>query len=140
MTNEIQFIRGKKVLLDFQLSEVYQVEIKRLNQQVNRNLNRFPEDFMFQLRKEEWNALRLQLATSKGGRRYLPYAFTEHGAVMLASVLNSEVAIQASIFVVRLLCTSGNIWMPTRNSPKSWMNCKPNTTTSFRWFSMPSKA
>ena len=98
---DIQVIRGKRVLLDFQLSAVYQIETKRLNQQVKRNSERFPEDFMFQLTEEEWAALRLQNATSKGGRRYLPYAFTEHGAVMLASVLNSEVAIKASIFVVR---------------------------------------
>ncbi|HOY97133.1 MAG TPA: ORF6N domain-containing protein [Catalimonadaceae bacterium] len=101
IVKDIQVVRGRRVLLDFQLAAIYQIETKRLNQQVKRNSDRFPEDFMFQLTEEEWAALRLQNATSKGGRRYLPHAFTEHGAVMLASVLNSEVAIKASIFVVR---------------------------------------
>lgn len=101
IVRDIQVIRGKRVLLDWQLASLYEIETKRLNQQVKRNLERFPNDFMFQLTDEEWDGLRLQFATSKGGRRYLPYDFTEHGAVMLASVLNSEVAIKSSIFVVR---------------------------------------
>ena len=101
IVKDIHVIRGKRILLDFQLAAIYQIETKRLNQQVKRNSERFPPDFMFQLSEDEWSSLRSQFATSKGGRRYLPYAFTEHGAVMLASVLNSEVAIKASIFVVR---------------------------------------
>jgi hypothetical protein len=102
IAKDIQIIRGKRVLLDFQLSSIYQVETRRLNEQVRRNLTRFPEDFMFQITEEEMKILMSQNATSSwGGRRKLPYAFTEHGAVMLASVLNSEVAIKASIFVVR---------------------------------------
>lgn len=100
--NDIQMIRGKRVLLDFQLSGVYPLETRKLNQQVKRNLERFPEDFMVQLTEDEFRILMSQNVTSSwGGRRKLPYAFTEHGAVMLASVLNSEVAIKASIFVVR---------------------------------------
>lgn len=96
-------IRGQRVMLDSDLAELYGVTTKRLNEQVKRNPGRFPEDFAFQLTPEEAEILRSQFATSKGrgGRRYSPYAFTEHGAIMLASVLNSERAIEASVFVVR---------------------------------------
>jgi hypothetical protein len=88
----ILFIRGHKVLLDSDLAELYGVSVKRLNQQVKRNPDRFPADFMFQVTAQEYTALRLQIAASKpgrGGRRYAPFAFTEHGAIMAASVLNS---------------------------------------------------
>ena len=101
---KIYLIRGEKVMLDSDLAEIYGVETKRLNEQVKRNSERFPDDFMFQLTDNEANSLRSQSATSKkgrGGRRYNPYVFTEHGAVMLASVLNSPTAIEASIQVVR---------------------------------------
>ena len=100
----ILLIRGQKVMLDSDLAELYQVTTKRLNEQVRRNRERFPADFMFQLTPGETRVLRSQFATSnrgRGGRRYPPYAFTEHGAVMLASVLNSSVAVQASIQIVR---------------------------------------
>lgn len=101
---KIYLVRGQKVMLDSDLAQVYQVETKMLNRAVKRNLDRFPEDFMFQLTDEETKSLRFQIGTSKtgrGGRRYSPYVFTEHGAVMLASVLNSPTAIEASIKVVR---------------------------------------
>ena len=90
-------------MLDSDLAELYGVETKRLNEQVRRNPNRFPPDFMFQLTAEEWESLRSQFATLKRGehRKYLPYAFTEHGALMLANVLNSERAAQTSVMVVR---------------------------------------
>ena len=91
-------------MLDSDLAELYDVPTRRLNEQVKRNIERFPDDFMFQLTTDEFESLRSQIATSKsgrGGRRYLPNVFTEHGAIMLASVLNSERAIEASIFVVR---------------------------------------
>jgi len=91
-------------MLDSDLAELYRVTTKRLNEQVKRNQDRFPADFMFQLNIQEAHALRSQFATSntkRGGRRYRPFAFTEHGAVMLAAVLNSQVAVQASIQVVR---------------------------------------
>jgi hypothetical protein len=91
-------------MLDSDLAELYGVGTKVLNQAVKRNLERFPEDFMIQLTPEEARSLRSQTVTSnagRGGRRYPPYAFTEHGAVMLASVLNSPIAIEASIRVVR---------------------------------------
>jgi ORF6N domain len=97
-------VRGRRVMLDIDLATIYRVSTKNLNRAVQRNKERFPEDFMLQLTAEELKSLRCQFGTSKigrGGRRYLPYVFTEHGAVMLASVLNSPVAIEASIRVVR---------------------------------------
>jgi len=102
--SRILFIRGRKVLLDSDLAVLYRVTTSRLNEQVKRNKRRFPSDFMFRLTSKEARLLRSQIATSKpgrGGSRYRPNAFTEHGAVMLASVLNSPVAVQASIQVVR---------------------------------------
>jgi phage regulator Rha-like protein len=97
-------LRGNRVILDTDLASLYGVTTKRLNEQVKRNLARFPEDFMFQLEIQELTNLRSQFATSRsdwGGRRTPPYAFTEHGAVMAANVLNSELAIEASILLVR---------------------------------------
>jgi hypothetical protein len=97
-------LRGQKVLLDHDLASLYGVLTKRLNEQVRRNAKRFPTDFVFQLTTEEAEALRSQNATSKpgrGGRRYLPYAFTEHGAFMAATILNTPRAIAVSVFVVR---------------------------------------
>ena len=101
--NRILIIRGQKVIIDVDLAEIYGVTTKRLNEQVRRNRGRFPEDFRFQLNREEFKILRSQIATSSewGGRRYPPYAFTEHGAVMAASVLNSPGAIAVSVQVVR---------------------------------------
>jgi hypothetical protein len=91
ITSKIYFIRGKNVMLDQDLAELYDVETKRLNEQVKRNHIRFPDDFIFQLNNEEFNNLRSQIATSSwGGRRTNPYAFTEHGVLMLSSVLNSD--------------------------------------------------
>jgi hypothetical protein len=101
---QILVIRGYNVMLDSDLAAAYGVNVKQLNQAVKRNHSRFPADFMFRLNAKELAGLRSKSATSArlhGGRRYSPYAFTEHGAVMLASVLNSSVAIQASIAVVR---------------------------------------
>jgi len=102
--SRILIVRRQRVILDSDLAELYGITVKRLNQQVNRNQERFPADFMFQLTSTEDKALRLQIATSKkgrGGRRYLPYAFTEHGAIMAATVLNSPRAVEMSVFVVR---------------------------------------
>lgn len=100
----IRVIRGQKVLLDTDLAALYEVPTFRLNEAVKRNRERFPDDFMFQLTAEESRSLTSQIAMSKtgrGGRRTLPYAFSEHGVAMLSSVLNSERAIQMNIFVVR---------------------------------------
>ncbi|HKT74022.1 MAG TPA: ORF6N domain-containing protein [Steroidobacteraceae bacterium] len=104
ITQSILVFRGHKVLLDSELAALYGVTTARLNQQVRRNLERFPEDFMFQLSVAENAALMLQNATSKpsrGGRRKLPLAFTEHGAIMAATVLNSPRAVEMGIYVVR---------------------------------------
>ena len=102
--SRILVVRQQKVILDTDLAELYGVPVKRLNEQVKRNRERFPSDFMFRLTDEEQESLRSQNATSKsgrGGRRYAPYAFTEHGAIMAATVLNSEQAVEMSVFVVR---------------------------------------
>ena len=101
--NKIFLIRGKKVMLDWDLADLYKVETKQLKRAVRRNISRFPEDFMIQLTADEFINLRSQIGTSSwGGTRYLPMAFTEHGVIMLASVLNSEHAIQVNIQVVRI--------------------------------------
>ena len=102
--DRILFLRGQRVVLDEDLAVIFGVTTKRLNEQIRRNIRRFPDDFLFQLSDQEVADLRSQFATSSssyGGRRYKPYAFTEHGAVMAANVLNSPIAIQASVLVVR---------------------------------------
>ena len=101
--NKIYLVRGKKVMLDKDLSEMYGVETKALNQAVKRNIERFPKDFMFVLNKKEFQRLRSQIVTSSwGGSRYPPIAFTEQGVSMLSSVLNSPVAIQVNIQIIRI--------------------------------------
>jgi len=100
----IMTVRGERVIIDTALARIYGVSTARLNQQVKRNPRRFPADFMFSMTKEEYSRLMLQNATSKnrrGGRRKPPLAFTEHGAIMAASVLNTPRAVQMSVFVVR---------------------------------------
>jgi hypothetical protein len=100
----ILLIRGHKVMLDADLAELYGVETRVLLQAVSRNQKRFPKDFMFQLSKEEYELLRSQIVISKkgrGGRRYLPYAFTEQGVAMLSSILRSERAVQVNIEIMR---------------------------------------
>jgi hypothetical protein len=103
--NSIHEIRGKNVMLDMDLAKLYEVETKALKQAVRRNINRFPEDFMFQLTKEEWITLRSQFVTLEGGKgnhpKYLPFTFTEQGVAMLSAILNSQRAIQASIQIMR---------------------------------------
>jgi phage regulator Rha-like protein len=105
ISQSILILRGRKVLLDTHLAELYAVTTKRFNQQVRRNLDRFPADFMFQLTGTEATSLRLQIVTLKTGRgqhrKYLPYAFTEHGAIMAATILNSSRAAEVSVYVVR---------------------------------------
>jgi phage regulator Rha-like protein len=101
----IYFIRGHRIMLDNDLAELYEVPAKRLNEQVRRNLSRFPGDFMFQLSREEYEFLRSQFATLETGRgkhrKYLPYVFTEQGVAMLSSVLNSDRAVQVNIAIIR---------------------------------------
>ncbi|RJQ13578.1 MAG: ORF6N domain-containing protein [Nitrospiraceae bacterium] len=100
--SKILFIRGKKVMLDKDLASLYGVETKMLNRAIKRNQERFPDDFMFQLSKDELENLRYHFGTSSwGGQRYLPYAFTENGVAMLSSVLNSKRAIQVNMQIMR---------------------------------------
>jgi hypothetical protein len=116
---KILIVRGVRVILDPELAELYGVQVKRLNEQVKRNAERFPQDFMFQLSPSEHENLRSQFATSRsshGGRRHAPYAFTEHGAIMAATVLSTKRAIEMSVFVVRafvrlrdMLATNGRV-------------------------------
>ena len=105
ITRAILVLRGQRVLLDAELATLYGVTTKRFNELVRRNRERFPEDFMFQLTAEESGSLRSQFATLKAGRgqhrKYRPYAFTEHGAIMAATILNSPRAIEMSVYVVR---------------------------------------
>ena len=100
--NKIFFLRGQKVMLDKDLAELYEVQTRRLNEQIRRNIKRFPEDFMFHLTREEFKILKSQFATSSwGGTRKLPLAFTEQGVAMLSSVLNSKRAIMVNIQIIR---------------------------------------
>jgi len=100
--SKIFLIRGQKVMIDSDLAQLYGIKTKNLNKAISRNPRRFPDDFMFQLTIQEYENLRFQFGTSKrGGRRYLPYAFTEQGVAMLSSVLNSERAILVNIAIMR---------------------------------------
>ena len=106
--NLIYIVRGQRVMLDSDLAMLYEVGTKVLNQSVKRNIERFPEDFMFQLSENEWEVLRSQFVTTKlktekrGGRQYLPYVFTEQGVAMLSSVLHSKQAIQTNVQIMRV--------------------------------------
>ena len=118
---KIYEIRGTRVMLDFDLAELYQVETKVLKQAVRRNLDRFPEDFMFEITEQEYNSLiislRSQIVTSnkRGGLRYMPFAFSEHGVIMLASLLRSDIAIQTSIKITRAFIAMRNYIMSTQH-------------------------
>ena len=104
--NKIFEIRGMRVMLDFDLAELYQVETKNLKRAVKRNIERFPDDFMFELTADEWEILRCNFGTSNwGGIRYMPFAFTEQGIAQLSSVLNSPLAIQVNISIIRAFVT-----------------------------------
>ena len=103
ISSKIYLIRGQKVMLDKDLAELYTVETKQLKRQVRRNIERFPEDFMFELSQQEFEILRSQFGTSNwGGTRYMPMAFTEQGVAMLSTVLNSPTAIKVSIQIIRV--------------------------------------
>jgi hypothetical protein len=108
-------------MLDFDLAALYQVETRVLKQAVRRNLERFPEDFMFEMTEQEYNSLIISLrsqfviSNERGGRRYMPYAFTEHGVIMLASLLRSEIAVQMSVQITRAFVAMRNYIMSTRH-------------------------
>jgi len=126
ITNRILVIRGQKVMLDVDLAGLYGVTTKRLNEQMRRNLDRFPSDFVFQLTVQDVASLRSQFATSRsglqrrawGGRRYAPYAFTEHGAIMAAMVLNSARAIEISVYVVRAFVQQRDVLVANKELAK----------------------
>ncbi|MEO6166575.1 MAG: ORF6N domain-containing protein [Chitinophagales bacterium] len=103
ISDKIYLLKGKRIMLDFDLAGLYGVDNKNLKRQVRRNITRFPEDFMIHISIKEWNILRRQFGTSSwGGSRYLPYAFTEQGIAMLSSVLNSKTAIEVNIQIIRV--------------------------------------
>jgi hypothetical protein len=113
----IRSIRGVRVMLDSDLAKIYGVPTFRFNEAIKRNRHRFPADFMFQLTREEFDSLTSQIAMSKpgrGGRRTLPYAFTEHGALMAANILNSPRAVQMSVFVIRAFVKMRETLLGTR--------------------------
>ncbi len=113
---KIHIIRKLKIMLDEDLAELYEVQTKRLNEQVKRNKDRFPSDFRFQLTKEEFEILKSQIATSRwGGRRILPYAFTEHGVLMLSSVLKSKRAVKVNIQIMRIFTKMRELLMSQKD-------------------------
>lgn len=118
ISDKIYFIRNQKVMLDRDLATLYGIETKRLKEQVKRNISRFPEDFMFELNKSEFENWRSQFVTSnsdKMGLRYAPMAFTEHGVLMLSSVLNSDKAIQTNIQIMRIFTKVRQMFLDTTN-------------------------
>jgi hypothetical protein len=124
----IYLIRGQKVILDSELAELYQVSTGNLNLAVRRNVERFPEDFMFRLTREEHTALLLQIArtkTGRGGRQTPPYVFTEHGVAMLSAVLNSERAVRMSILTSAYSSRCANSWPVTKIWRLAWRNWRP---------------
>ncbi|MDD5134405.1 MAG: ORF6N domain-containing protein [Phycisphaerae bacterium] len=127
---KILLVRGQKVILDSDLADLYGVSTSRLNEQVKRNIARFPSDFMFQLTKRELTDLMSQIAISSsgwGGRRKLPYAFTEHGAIMAASVLNSQQAVETSVFVVRAFVKLRRLLAPYKELAKKLRELEEKT-------------
>ena len=119
--NRIYEVRGVRVMLDFDLAALYQVETRVLKQAVRRNLERFPEDFMFEMTENEYNLLVISLesqfviSNERGGRRYMPFAFTEHGVIMLASLLRSEIAVQMSVQITRAFVAMRSYIMSARH-------------------------
>ena len=131
----IYLIRGQRVLVDSDLANLYEVETKRLNEQVRRNLDRFPEDFMFQLTSEEYEFLKSQFATSKqgrGGKQKLPLVFTENGVAMLSSILNSKQAIKVNISIMRIFTKLRSFHMLEENVARQIGEIKSNTNKIFK--------
>lgn len=141
ITNKIYFIRNQKVMLDRDLAALYEVETKRINEQIKRNSARFPENFMFQLNEVEYENLKSQNATSSwGGSRKLPFAFTEHGVLQLANVLKSERATQMSIKIIEVfvslrdyLLTNLNLKLEVEAIKKKLVNHDKNIELVFSY-------
>ena len=133
IASKIYLIRNVKIMLDRDLAELYGVETKRLKEQVRRNIERFPEDFMFGLTKEELKNLRSQFATSSwGGARYSPMAFTEHGVLMLSSVLKSERAVQVNIQIMRTFTKLRSSLLDNKDLRRELKELKQITEERFR--------
>src|SRR5438128_4410734 len=134
--SRILLVRGHKVLLDADLAALYGVSTKRFNEQVRRNAARFPEDFMFRLSAEEWDSLRSQFATLKTGRgqhrKYLPLAFTEHGAIMAATILNSPRATEVSVYVVRAFVRLRELLASTKELPGACISSRRSSAPTTR--------
>ncbi len=133
--NSIYLIRGQRVMLDYDLAALYEVETKVLNRQVKRNIDRFPEDFMFQLNNQELTNLRCQIGTSSshhGGIRYLPFAFTENGVAMLSGVLNSPQAIHVNISIMRIFTRLKSFLMIEQELKYEVKNLKADTGKMFQ--------
>jgi hypothetical protein len=133
--NMIYLIRGHKVMLDSDLAKLYGVETKNLNKAVDRNMRRFPNDFMFRITEIEDKALRFQIGTSKdgkGGRRYLPYVFTENGVAMLSSVLSSERAVDINISIMRIFTKLRNFHALESNIANEVKELKDNSNRLFK--------
>jgi hypothetical protein len=131
----IYVFREQRVMLDADLAKLYRVETKVLNRQVRRNMNRFPVDFMFQLSDDEASNLRCQIGTSSlkyGGRRYLPYVFTENGVAMLSSVLNSEEAIEVNILIIRIFTKLRSFLLMEKSSDKRIDQIEKGTGQMFK--------
>ena len=131
----IYLIRGQRVLIDSDLANLYGVETKRLNEQVRRNIDRFPEDFMFQLTTQEYEFLKSQIATSKqgsGGKQKLPLVFTENGVAMLSSVLNSKQAIRVNISIMRLFTRLRSFQMLEKDVVRQIGELKSDTNKIFK--------
>jgi phage regulator Rha-like protein len=142
IVEKIYIIRGQKVMLDRDLAEMYGVEVRVLNQAVKRNSIRFPEDFMFQLTKEEDDSLRSQFVILKRGKhsKYFPFAFTEQGVSMLSSVLNSETAIQVNIQIIRLftkmkqlILDNKDLWMKIEKTEQHLLKNDEEIKTIFAY-------
>ena len=133
ITGLIYLIRGKKVMLDQNLAVLYGVETKRLKEQVRRNIERFPKDFMFELSKNEYENLRTQIATSSwGGTRYAPMAFTEHGVLMISSVLKNDKAVQINIQIMRAFTKMRKLIFDNVELRKEIENLRVDTDGKFR--------
>ena len=132
ITSKIYLIRGEKVLLDRDLAQLYRVETKALKQAVRRNINRFPDDFVFILSKKEFENLRSQIVTSSwGGTRYSPMAFTEQGVAMLSSVLNSDRAVQVNIAIMRAFVQMRKFIQSTESLTKKLNELEKETRMKF---------
>ncbi|SDJ37639.1 ORF6N domain-containing protein [Flavobacterium noncentrifugens] len=137
LQSRIHSIRYQKVMLDFDLATLYEIETKVLNQAVKRHIKRFPSDFMFRLSSEKWNVIRSQFVTASQNKRninFMSFAFTEQGIAMLSGILNSDVAINVNIAIMRTFVMIRNLPCSTKILQTNYWNSKTNTTSSSTMF------